>query len=107
MKKTVVSCFAGLPEEMLMVAAAVKRGYAIIAVGPHLSGDELRCWQKTWPPEKGIEIPEVCCCPCDGGSYARLVMKQCPKNGLPSVSFHHQMALWEPVPMGVPLRRSH
>lgn len=50
---------AGLPEEVQIVAAAVQRQYAVVTVGQHLSGEATRCWQKTWPPEAGIEMPEV------------------------------------------------
>ncbi|KAK9916516.1 hypothetical protein WJX75_003600 [Coccomyxa subellipsoidea] len=50
---------AGLPEELLIVATAVQRKYAVVTVGPHLSGDIYMCWQKTWPPEANIEIPEL------------------------------------------------
>ncbi|BDA41019.1 hypothetical protein COCOBI_01-6740 [Coccomyxa sp. Obi] len=50
---------SGLPEEMQIVAAAVQRQYAVVTVGQHLSGEADRCWQKTWPPEAGIEIPEL------------------------------------------------
>ena len=42
-----------------MVSTAVQRGYAVVTVGPHLSGASDRCWTKTWPPEASIEIPEV------------------------------------------------
>ncbi len=44
---------------MQIVTAAVQRQYAVVTVGQHLSGDALRCWQKAWPPEVGIEMPEV------------------------------------------------
>ena len=41
------------------MAIAVQRKYAVVTVGPHLSGEADRCWRKTWPPETNIEIPEV------------------------------------------------
>ncbi|EIE26405.1 hypothetical protein COCSUDRAFT_58942 [Coccomyxa subellipsoidea C-169] len=49
----------GLAEEIAIVSTAVQRGYAVVSVGPHLSGASDRCWTKTWPPEASIEIPEL------------------------------------------------
>ncbi len=43
------------------MSTAVQRGYAVVSVGPHLSGASDRCWTKTWPPEASIEVPEVRC----------------------------------------------
>lgn len=42
-----------------MAAAAVARKYAVIVVGPHLSGPGDRCWMKHWPPQANVEVPEV------------------------------------------------
>ena len=45
---------------------AVKRGYAVVAIGTHLSqaAFNFHCFNTTWPPEDHIEGPEVCvpCC---------------------------------------------
>ena len=41
---------------------AIKRGYAVIAIGTHLSqaSFNFHCFNTTWPPEDHIEGPEVC-----------------------------------------------
>jgi len=44
---------------MLIVYRAIVRGYAVVAVGPHLSGTNDFCFHRPWPPEEGIEIAEV------------------------------------------------
>lgn len=45
---------------------AIKRGYAVVAIGTHLSqaAFNFHCFNTTWPPEDHIEGPEVCmrCC---------------------------------------------
>lgn len=40
---------------------AMKRGYALVALGAHLSEAErnFHCFNTTWPPERHIELPEV------------------------------------------------
>lgn len=40
---------------------AAKRGYALVALGAHLSEAEqnFHCFNTTWPPEAHIELPEV------------------------------------------------
>lgn len=40
---------------------AAKRGYALVALGAHLSEAERNfyCFNTTWPPEYHIELPEV------------------------------------------------
>ena len=52
---------SGMPEEMLSVYRAAKRGYALVALGAHLSEAErnFHCFNTTWPPERHIELPEV------------------------------------------------
>ena len=61
-----VHCYTGMPEEMVSVYRAVKRGYAVVAIGTHLSqaAFNFHCFNTTWPPEDHIEGPEVCmpCC---------------------------------------------
>ena len=56
---------------------AVRRGYALVALGPHLSEAEanFQCFNTTWPPEHHRELPEVgspdlascLLCPCPSG----------------------------------------
>lgn len=50
-----------MPEEMVSVYRAAKRGYALVAMGAHLSEAErnFHCFNTTWPPERHIELPEV------------------------------------------------
>lgn len=50
-----------MPEEMVSVYRAAKRGYALVALGAHLSEAErnFHCFNTTWPPERHIELPEV------------------------------------------------
>lgn len=45
----------------MSVYRAIKRGYAVVAIGPHLSEDALNfhCFNTTWPPEDHIEGPEA------------------------------------------------
>ena len=40
---------------------AIKRGYALVAIGTHLSqaAFNYHCFNTTWPPEDHIEGPEV------------------------------------------------
>ena len=40
---------------------AVRRGYALVALGPHLSeaAGNFQCFNTTWPPEQHHELPEV------------------------------------------------
>jgi hypothetical protein len=53
-----------MPEEMVSVYRAVKRGYALVALGPHLAeaAGNFQCFNTTWPPEQHIELPSVRCC---------------------------------------------
>lgn len=51
---------AGSPEIMTLVYKAVKRGYAIVALGAHRGGDKWRCFETHWPPEDHEELPGVC-----------------------------------------------
>ncbi len=50
-----------MPEEMVSIYRAVKRGYAVVALGPHLSDAErnYHCFNTTWPPEDHFELPTV------------------------------------------------
>ncbi|CAL8471370.1 g10912 [Coccomyxa elongata] len=50
-----------MPEEMVSVYRAAKRGYALVALGAHLSEAErnFHCFNTTWPPERHIELPEL------------------------------------------------
>ncbi|CAL5222477.1 g4849 [Coccomyxa viridis] len=52
---------SGMPEEMVSVYRAVKRGYAVVAIGTHLSqaAFNFHCFNTTWPPEDHIEGPEL------------------------------------------------
>ena len=38
---------------------AVKRGYAVVAMGAHRGGDKWRCYDTQWPPEEHHEISGV------------------------------------------------
>lgn len=51
--------FAGMPEEMQIVYHAVARRYAVLVVGPDLSGTSNFCYEETWPPEGNGEIAGV------------------------------------------------
>lgn len=46
---------------MVSIYRAIKRGYAVIAIGTHLSqaAFNFHCFNTTWPPEDHIEGPEV------------------------------------------------
>ena len=46
---------------MVSVYRAIKRGYALVAIGTHLSqaAFNYHCFNTTWPPEDHIEGPEV------------------------------------------------
>ena len=50
-----------MPEEMVSVYRVIKRGYALVAIGTHLSqaAFNYHCFNTTWPPEDHIEGPEV------------------------------------------------
>jgi hypothetical protein len=50
---------AGMPEEMMTVYNAIKRGYAVVALGPHRAGDLYGCFNTTWPPKGYHELPDV------------------------------------------------
>ena len=50
---------AGSPEVMTLVYKAMKRGYAVVAMGAHRGGDKWRCYETHWPPEEHHEIPGV------------------------------------------------
>ena len=45
----------------MSVYRAIKRGYAVVAIGTHLSqaAFNFHCFNTTWPPEDHIEGPEV------------------------------------------------
>lgn len=53
------SCPTGMPEEMMTVYNAIKRNYAVVAIGPHRSGDLYGCFNTTWPPKGYHELPDV------------------------------------------------
>lgn len=50
---------AGMPEEMHMVETAVRQKFVMVTLGPLLTGSYFRCYEKFWPPEDGVEVPEV------------------------------------------------
>ena len=52
-------CIAGTPEVMTLVYKAVRRGYAVVAMGAHRGGDKWRCYDTQWPPEEHHEISGV------------------------------------------------
>lgn len=45
---------------MTLVYKAVKRGYAVVALGAHRGGDKWRCFETHWPVDEHPEIPGVC-----------------------------------------------
>lgn len=53
-----LSC-AGMPDEMQIVYHAVARRYAVLVVGPDLSGTNEFCYEKMWPPEGNSEVAGV------------------------------------------------
>ena len=60
---------AGMPEEMVSVYRAIKRNYALVAVGAHLAEavSNFHCFNTTWPPEQHRELPTVRCHPWCAG----------------------------------------
>ena len=38
---------------------AVRRGYAVVALGPYQGGDRYRCFNNSWPMEDYMEMPTV------------------------------------------------
>ena len=50
----------GSSEELQIVHSIVSRNYAVLVVGPLLSGADMAfCYERIWPPESSVEINEV------------------------------------------------
>ena len=52
------SALTGLPEELAVTKAALKRNLAVVAFSS-MDRELHRCWDTTYPPEKSADAPVV------------------------------------------------